>query len=344
MDDYYKILGVPENASLEEIKKAFRELAKKYHPDRGGDPEMFKKILEAYRVLSDPKLRQEYDQKRKFASTFTGFSFENFGLDDLFSHLQKTFFDDWEIFFGDLFENQPKSYTKDIIKNIELTLAELLQGTERKINFKRLVRCSFCGGTGAKNQNLVICPSCNGSGRIRQRRSFWSQVIFEELSVCEDCQGSGKVAKEKCFACNGSGLVEKEEEVSVKIPANFREREIRIAGLGNQDQKGKSGDLIIRLFLKVDPPFSLENGKLIYHANINFLDALIGTEIEIPLPNQKIKVKIPAGVLPGEIIKVPQRFFDLISGVLYVKIHIVPPKKLTPRAKKLIEELKKEIN
>lgn len=339
MENYYEILGVPEDASPEEIKRAFRELAKKYHPDRGGDPVKFKKILEAYRVLSDPKLRQEYDQKRKFAHTFTGFDFD-FDFEDLLSQ----FFGKGGLtdIFETIFTGKTSKFKKDIVQVIQIPLAKAYQGTEAKVSFKRLVQCAICYGTGARNKELITCQNCQGTGRVRDRRSFWSSILFEEVKTCPSCQGIGRVAKEKCLSCGGKGLVEKTEEVSVQIPPGFREKELRIPGLGNQDRQGRSGDLVIKLVLQVEPPFSLENGQLIYHAKINFLDALLGSEIEIPLYGQIIKLKLPAGVLPGEIFRISGK--GLAGGDLYVKIQIIPPKKLTPKAKKLIEELKKELS
>lgn len=342
MEDYYKILGVPENASIDEIKKAFRELAKKYHPDRGGDPEQFKKILEAYRVLSDPKLRQEYDQKRKFAHTFTDFNFD-FGFDDLFSNLQKTFFfDNLEDIFNDLFGSYSKKvFQKYIIKNLTISLQEAFQGTTKKITFTRLIRCFHCAGTGAKNKELTICQNCGGTGKIKDQKSFLSQILFTEVKNCPVCKGFGRIPKESCPNCQGKGLIDKSEEINIQIPAGLREKEIRIPGLGNQDKNGQTGDLIIKLIFQIEPPFSFENNNLIYHAKVNFLDAILGETIEIPLFNQKIKIKLPSGIMPGEIIKIPGK--GLGGNPLYVKIHIIPPKKLTKRAKKLIDELRKEI-
>jgi molecular chaperone DnaJ len=349
MENYYDILGVPENASQEEIKAAFRELAKKYHPDRGGDPEMFKKILEAYRVLSDPKLRQEYDQKRKFAYTFTDFGFNNFGFDDIFSHIQKTFLDDewfeslWDD-IDDIFLSRKKHFPKDVIKILQVDLEKLVKGTKEKIRFQRRVRCNACEGTGAEDKKFDTCSVCHGYGKIRNKRNLLLNILFEEVKDCDNCDGNGKVPSKKCSFCNGKGLISKEEEISLEIPAGFREREFRIPGLGNQDKRGNTGDLIIKLEIKVEPPFSLEGNKLIYHAKINFLDAILGGEIEIPFIDRKIKIKLPGYLLNGEIIKISQPDIKLFGfNDLYVKIHIIPPKKLTPRAKKLIDELKKEI-
>lgn len=342
-ENYYELLGVPENASLEEIKKAFRELAKKYHPDVGGDQEKFKKILEAYRVLSDPKLRAEYDQRRKMGNVFTSGDFNVGDFGSLFDYLQKTFFsDELEDLLTDWFQferNKPK-INLDIVKEVDLNLEEAILGTKRLIRYSRKIKCFVCDGTGSQTKELIGCSFCGGSGRVRNRKNIWSAIVFEELKKCSNCQGSGRIPKVICYNCQGEGLINKTEEIQIEIPASLGENKIKLPNLGNQDKYNHTGDLIIYFNLKLKPPFYSDGERIIYEAKISFIDALLGKTIYLPWGRENIKIDIPAMILPNFLLKTNK---SIMHYPVYVKIEIQPPKKLSPRAKKLIEELKREL-
>jgi molecular chaperone DnaJ len=344
MEDYYQILGVPENASEEEIKRAFRELAKKYHPDRGGDPEKFKKIVEAYRVLSDPKLRAEYDQRRKFAQQGV-FDF-NFNFDDLFDYLRKDFWGE-DIFniFDDFFtfKTGKTKHFKDlnIYLNLDIDLETAFKGGKKEIFVERELLCPHCQGTGAENKKLITCPVCHGKGRITQKSRLFGGILFEQTNICPNCQGSGKIPEKKCSFCGGKGFIIQKEKVVIEIPPRFKTEKIKIPNLGHQNLKGETGDLIIQLRVKVNYPFEIVNGHLVLNLEISLIDALLGTEIWYDFFGEKVKINIPPGINQGDILKIKN--FGFYNEDLYVKIKIKPIKKLSPRAKKLIEELKKEL-
>ncbi len=343
MEDYYQILGVPENASEEEIKRAFRELAKKYHPDRGGDPEKFKKIVEAYRVLSDSKLRAEYDQKRKFAQQGV-FDF-NFGFEDLFDYLRKDFWgEDIFTLFEDFFTFDKSWHHKDlnIYLTINIDLETAFKGGKKEIFVDRELLCPSCQGTGAENKKLITCPVCHGRGRISQKSRLFGGILFEQSITCKNCHGKGKVPEKICSVCKGKGFILNKERVVIEIPPRFKAEKIRIPNLGNQNLKGETGDLIINLKVIPQYPFEIIDGHLVLNLEINLIDALLGKELDYQIFGERIKINIPPGVNQGDILKVKN--FGFHNDDLYVKIKIKPIKKLSTRAKNLLEELKKEID
>ncbi|GIW65103.1 MAG: chaperone protein DnaJ [Candidatus Parcubacteria bacterium] len=336
MENYYEILGVPENASEEEIKKAFRELAKRYHPDRsGGDAEKFKKIVEAYRVLSDQKLRKEYDQKRKFQSTFS------FDFGDYFNH---DFWGGEDIFdiFNDLFSFGEKRFKDlNIYQELIITLEEAIKGTTKEINLNREVICFHCQGTGAENRKLTICSVCQGSGKEARKTRAWPGILFEELRNCRNCQGKGKVPEKICSVCQGKGKIIHQEKVKIEIPPRLSLEKMKIPGLGHEDLN-KKGDLIIDLKVIAQYPFQIINNDIVFNVIINIVDALLGKEIEVPYFGEKLRVKIPPGIEQGEIIRL--RNYGLKNGDLLIKVKIKTPKHLSKKAKELLEKLREEFN
>lgn len=339
MEDYYQILGVPENASEEEIKRAFRELAKKYHPDRGGDPEKFKKIVEAYRVLSDPKLRAEYDQKRKFVQQ----GVFDFGFNDLFDYLRKDFFgEDIFTLFEDFFTfHDTDRKDLNIYLTINVDLESAFKGGKKEIFIERELLCPSCQGTSAENKKLITCPVCHGKGRISQKSRLFGGILFEQNITCQNCHGKGKVPEKICSVCKGKGFILNKEKVLIEIPPRFKAERIRVPNLGNQNLKGETGDLIINLKVIPQYPFEIIDGHLVLNLEINFIDALLGKELDYRIFGEKIKITIPPGVNQGDILKVKN--FGFHNDDLYVKIKIKPIKKLSTRAKNLLEELRKEI-
>ena len=358
--DYYKTLGVDKNASKDEIKKAFRTLAHKYHPDKkGGDDAKFKEINEAYSILSDEKKRQQYDMYGSgfsgagqqgsgfggFGGGFDGFDFSQFTQGGNGAGFE---FDLGDI-FGDVFGGGRRTKTKrgrDISIDIELSFEEAVFGVERKILLNKTSVCDVCGGTGAeKGTEMDICKTCNGKGSIREmKQTFFGQ--FESVKTCDVCGGTGKVPKVKCKVCSGHGILKKETEIKVKIPAGIDNGEmIRLSGAGEAISGGQDGDLYIKVHVKKHPLFRREGNNLVTDLNIKLTDALLGMNYVLKTLDGDLTVKIPEGVSFGEILRVKGKGVPVVGhgrGDILIKINILMPKKLSKNSKKAIEELKNE--
>ncbi|MER3570235.1 MAG: hypothetical protein C4348_01340 [Patescibacteria group bacterium] len=333
MKDYYQILGVPENADEETIKKAFRELAKKYHPDvPGGDADKFKEILEAYRVLSDKKLRAEYDTQRRW-QTKTGFDIPGFDF-DFFRDFEE-YFKDFVFDFEDIFGTYERKKTKrnlDIYLNLEISLKEYYEGTKKEIRYLREKKCSYCQGTGSENKKKVICKNCQGKGKIITSSSILESIFFNQLKTCPVCRGEGYIPEKLCSFCHGAGYLKVEEKVNIEIPPKSRHSQIILKNMGNEADL-KTGDLIININIRIEKPFSISNKKdLVYEYKINILDVLLKDEIEIPFFGKKIYIKNPP---EGDIIKFSN--LGLYGGDLLIKLNFQFPK-LTKKQK---DDLKK---
>ncbi len=357
--DYYEILGVQKGANKEEIKKAFRTLAHKYHPDKkGGDEAKFKEVNEAYGVLSDDKKRAEYDSYGRVFNDqeragfnggggqgfggfdFSGFTggeggFQDFDLGDIFGNI-----------FGGGGGRERTKRGRDISIDIELSFYDSVFGTERKILLNKSSTCSRCSGTGGEPKTeMVNCTTCNGKGKIREvRKSFMGSFATER--VCDTCHGKGKVPKQKCTECRGSGVVKKEQEISVKIPEGIEDGEmIRLTAAGEAIPSGVPGDLYIKIHVKSDPVFKKDGSNLVMNLNVKLSDALLGTEYTIKTLDGDIKVKVPEGVSFGEILRVKGKGIPIEKnrrGDLLIKINIQLPHKVSKEARKLIENLKNE--
>lgn len=354
--DYYEILGVQKNAPKEEIKKAFRNLAHKYHPDKKtGDDAKFKEINEAYSVLSDDQKRAQYDQ---FGSAgpnqgFGGGGGQGFGGFDFSQFTQggtgNGFEFDFSDIFGDVFGGGGRKQAKrgrDISVDIELSFEESIFGVERTMLLNKVSKCDTCAGTGAeKGSEQVTCNICNGKGSVREiKRSFFGQ--FESTSTCDNCHGTGKIPKTKCKSCHGQGILKKETEIKVKIPAGIESGEmIRLSGAGEAIAGGQSGDLYIKVYVKKHPTFRKEGQNLVMELGVKLTDALLGGEETIHTLDGDIKLKIPEGVTHGEILRVKNKGVPSERGGrgdILIKISILIPKKLSREARKTIESLKKE--
>jgi len=345
MKDYYEILGVPENASEEEIKKAFRELAKKYHPDvPGGDAEKFKEILEAYRVLSDPKLRKEYDLQRKwntkvgFDFTPEGFTFSSDFFSDLEDYLRKVFFEeDFEDIFGSWFKKKEKR-DLNIYFHLDIDLEDYYKGTQKRIFYDKEKICLNCEGTGSETKKRIICPECKGRGKISVTSSILGSFLFEERKTCSRCLGEGYIPEKICYICKGKGVEIVKTNLDVKIPSRFSSKLI-FKGLGHE-RKNEKGDLIINLEVKANKPeIEIVNGKdVILKYKINVLDALLKEELEINYFDTKIKIKLPQE--EEEVIKISK--LGVFGGDLYIKISYIFPK-LKKEHKEIIKKIKDEI-
>lgn len=365
--DYYETLGVDKKASKDEIKKAFRTLAHKYHPDKkGGDANKFKEINEAYSVLSDDAKKQQYDMygRADFAGAGQGGGFngaQGFGGqgntwgDFDFSQFTQggtgaNFEFDLGDIFGDVFgggrRRAQQKRGRDISIDIEISFEDSVFGVERTVLLNKTSVCDVCGGTGSeKGSEMAICPTCNGKGSIREmKQTFFGQ--FESTKTCEVCHGAGKVPKVKCHNCSGRGVFKKESEIKVKIPAGIESGEmIRLSGGGEAVSGGTTGDLYIKIYVKKHPLFRREGHNLVTDLNIKLSQAILGGEYVLNTLDGNITVKIPEGIAFGEILRIKGKGVPIDShhrGDILMKVNIIMPKKLSKEAKKVIDELKKE--
>ncbi|HEY0220741.1 MAG TPA: DnaJ C-terminal domain-containing protein, partial [Candidatus Paceibacterota bacterium] len=308
-----------------------------------------------YSILSDEKKRAQYDQFGSagpnmggggFGQGFDGFDFSQFTQGGGFGSGGVEF--DFGDIFGDFFGGGSRRQAKrgrDISIDIELSFEDSVFGVERKILLNKVSKCDHCSGTGAeKGSDLSTCETCNGKGSVREvKRTFFGQ--FESAVTCSNCQGKGKVPKVKCAVCHGSGILKKESEIKVKIPAGIDNGEmIRLSGGGEAVSGGENGDLYIKVHVKKHSIFRKEGSNLVMDLDVKLTDALLGKEEVIKALDGDIKVKIPEGVSHGEILRVrgkgvPQ---DRSRGDILIRIHVNLPKKLSREAKKQIEALKKE--
>ncbi|MCX7913209.1 MAG: molecular chaperone DnaJ [Thermodesulfovibrionales bacterium] len=341
--DYYKILNVSKDASQDEIKKAFRKLARKYHPDLNpGDKsaeEKFKEINEAYAVLSDPQKRKEYDS---YGTTFEGFEgFTNYDFKETFE------FGD---IFGDLFSSLGKkgrpAYERgeDIYAGIELTMEEAFKGVTKPITYTRSINCDACGGTGAESYEK--CDRCDGSGNLKVSKGF-----FRMAQLCPECGGTGKRHTSLCKRCAGRGKITQTETLNVKIPAGVDNGSVvKIAGKGNAGSGGgPAGDLHLEITLKPHPIFKREGDDVYIQLPVTIGEAALGAKIEVPTLDGMTIMKLPAGIQSGQKLKLSGKGFispkSKRRGDEYVEIRIVVPKEITEKAKEaiaVIESLYKE--
>lgn len=367
MKDYYEILGVPKNASQEEIKKAFYKLAHKYHPDKGGDAEKFKEINEAYQVLSNPEKRAQYD---KFGRVFEGaggygaegapgFDWSSFDFEGPFGFNFSGFNKDFDIsdIFSDFFGGASRTRHKeannkgrDLEVTVNLTLEEAAFGTKKEVSFKTYVACEHCKGKGYEPESkLKTCPLCKGEGVVREsKRTFFG--VFTQITDCPKCKGRGKIPEKPCHICGGDGRLYSKKTLSVDIPQGVRNNEtIRIKGEGEAGVfSGTAGDLYIKVKILPHPVFERKNDDLFMNLVITFPEAVLGGEKEIEtLDKKKIVLKIPPGTESGEVFRIRGKgikHFNMSgTGDLFIKIKVSTPKKISKKAKELLEELKKEI-
>lgn len=358
--DYYEILGVEKSANQEEIKKAFRKLAHKYHPDKGGgDADKFKEASEAYSVLSDEKKRAEYDTYGKNwnggasqgGAQGGGFGFGDFDFSDFAGQAGQGGFQDFDLgdIFGDIFGGGRREKTRrgrDISIDLAISFEESVFGVERKILITKTSVCKECKGSGAKTgSETITCDICNGKGKIHEtKRSIFG--TFSTQKECANCHGTGKIPREKCHKCKGAGVARSEEEIVVKIPAGVDNGEmVRLGGAGEAVRGGTSGDLYIKLHVAKHPTFRKEGSNLLMDLNVKLTQALLGGETTIKTLDGDLIVKIPEGVSHGEILRVRGKGVPTgrnSRGDIMIKINIQIPAKLSKNAKKIVEELKKE--
>ncbi len=350
--DYYTILGVDKKASKDEIKKAFHKMAHKYHPDKKeGDESKFKEVNEAYQILSDDKKRAEYDSYgRVFEGGAGPGSYGGFGgfdpnayADFDFGNLNDIFSD----FFGGGMGGATRTKRgRDISTELYITFKESVFGVTRTILINKTSVCDACTGSGAKpGTKMVTCTTCNGKGQFHEtKRSFLGTI--STVRTCETCGGSGKMPQEHCTECKGAGILRKQEEIEVMIPAGIQNGEmIRLSGMGEAVSKGIPGDLYIKIHVDKHPVFKRDGSNLVMDLNIKLSDALLGTDYTIPTLDGDITVTIPEGVSPGEILRVRNKGVVISKGKrgdLMIHLHIKLPQKLSKKAKNLIEGLREE--
>ena len=360
--DYYEVLGVDKSASAEEIKKAYRKMAIKYHPDKNpGDKEAeekFKEAAEAYSVLSDADKKARYDQFGHAGVEGSGPDFSGgFGnlndiLNDLFGGAFGGGFGGFSGFGGGFGgqrgQRQQRVYRgRDIRVRVKLTLEEIAKGVEKEISIEKNVPCSECGGKGAKNSSdIKTCPACQGSGQVqRVVNSFLGQTVT--YSTCQQCGGEGKIISNPCRSCNGTGLVRKRETIKVKIPAGVEAgMQLTLQGEGHAAKNnGINGDLLVVIEEHEHANLKREGNNLYYTKVISVVDAMLGAEVSIPCLDGDYKIKVDAGTQSGEVVRLRGRGLPSVNGYggtgdLYVKIAVWIPKRLSKEEKEIIESLR----
>ena len=357
--DYYEVLGVDKNATADDIKRAYRKLAVKYHPDKNPGnkeaEEKFKEAAEAYSVLSDSDKKMKYDQFGHAGVDGAGPDFSGgFGnlndiLNDLFGGAFGGGFGGFGGFGGGFGGGQRRERVyrgRDIRVRVKLTLEEIAKGVEKEISIEKNVPCPDCGGRGARNSSdIKTCPACNGTGQVqRVVNSFLGQTVT--YSTCQQCGGEGKIISNPCNTCNGTGLVRQRETIKVKIPAGVEAgMQMTVQGEGHAAKNnGINGDLLVVIEEQEHPDFRREGSNLLYTKVISIVDAMLGCEVEIPCLDGKYKVKVEPGTQSGTVVRLRGKGLPSVNsygtGDLYVKIAVWIPKKLTKDEKALFESMR----
>lgn len=355
--DYYDILGVDKNASQEEIKKAYRKLAMKFHPDRNSDDpkaeEKFKQASEAYEVLRDEEKRRRYDQfgHQGINGGFSGGGgFENVGFEDIFSRFGEIFGSD----FGEMFggggrsrgRRSPGQPGSDMKLRMELTLEEIAEGVEKKLKVKKQVVCDQCNGTGAETEDdFQTCSTCNGMGEVRQvHKTMLGQMV--NVQPCPECRGDGRIITNKCSKCNGEGRYKDQETVKVRVPAGVSKGNyITLRGKGNAGRRGgEAGSLIVLIEEKEHEHFEREGNDIYYDLVLSVPNAVLGTEVEVPTLKGKAKVKIDNGTQPGKLLRMEGKGIKGLNnsgiGDQFIRVNVYMPKDLSSEEQKHIEALR----
>lgn len=354
--DYYEVLGVNRDASKDELKKAYRKLALKYHPDKNPDDksaeEKFKEAAEAYEVLNDENKRARYD--RYGHDGLRGGGQAGFtDVNDIFSHFSDIF-GGFSMFDNDIFgsggrRSGRRGHTgipgSDLKLTIKLSLEEIADGVNKKLKIKKLVTCDECKGTGAEaGTSVKTCPICNGSGEVRQvSRSVFGQ--FVNITTCSNCNGEGTVVDVPCKKCMGDGRISKETSVSINIPAGVSSGSyMTLSGEGNIGKRGgPSGDLIV-IFEELEHEyFTREGDDIVYDLLITYPEAVLGSEVEVPTLNSKAMLKIEAGTPAGKLLKMSHKGIKHLNhsgrGDQIVRVNIDIPKKLSSEEKELLKQM-----
>ncbi|HWP82239.1 MAG TPA: molecular chaperone DnaJ [Bacteroidota bacterium] len=357
--DYYEVLGVSRSASADEIKKAYRQLALKFHPDRNPGnkeaEEKFKEAAEAYEVLSDPEKRRRYDQFGHDGMRGTNFR-EFHDINDIFSTFSDIFGSGFgggifeEVFGGGARSRRRGAQSQgtpgsDLRVTLRLKLEEIATGVEKKIKVKHYKRCETCRGSGARGDaGKTTCPQCNGTGELRQvSRSMFGQ--FVNITTCPTCDGEGRVMKDLCRTCGGEGRVQGESTIKVNVPAGVSEGNyIPLQGQGNAGRRGgPPGDLIVLIEEEPHQHFTRKGDDVIYDLMISFPTAALGGQVEIPTLTGKAKLTIDPGTPGGRVLRMRDRGIPHLNGYgrgdQLVRVNVWVPSKLNARERQLLKEL-----
>lgn len=356
--DYYEVLGVDKNADDGTLKKAYRKLAMKYHPDRNPDDkaaeEKFKEAAEAYEVLSDPDKRARYD-RFGHAGVDGQAGFGGAGgmtMEDIFSQFGDMFGGDGGAFGGGFFggggaRRQARGERGSNLRiKVPLTLEEIAKGVTKKIKVKRQVVCDTCDGSGAKDKSSVeTCRTCAGSGVVRQVRStFLGQMAT--TTTCPTCSGTGKQIKATCGKCRGEGRTYESDTIEVPIPAGVEEGiQLSMRGKGNAGRRGgPAGDLLINIEEKPHEFLQRDGQKVVYDLFLNFADAALGTSVEVPTIDGKVRIKVPAGTQSGKIFRLRDKGLPMVQGRgrgdQLIHVNVWTPKKVSKEETALLEKLR----
>ena len=365
--DYYEVLGVDKKASADEIKKAYKKMAIKYHPDRNpGDKEAedkFKEAAEAYEVLSDDNKRARYDQfghAGMGGAAGGGYGGQGMSMDDIFSMFGDIFggrggFGGFGGFGGGGGRQQARRFRgSDLRIKVKLNLKEIAEGVEKKLKLKKYVPCSHCNGTGAENgSGTETCPDCHGTGSVtRTQQTMFG--MMQTQGVCPRCGGEGKIIKNKCPHCSGEGIVYAEEIVTVKIPAGVTEgMQLSMSGKGNAGKhNGVAGDLLVVIEEEAHPDLIRDENDLIYNLLLSVPTAILGGTVEIPTIDSKVKVKIEPGTQPGKVLRLRGKGLPSVNsygysngtGDLLVNISVYIPETLSKEEKQAMEKMQNSDN
>ncbi|MBQ0049983.1 MAG: molecular chaperone DnaJ [Bacteroidales bacterium] len=359
--DYYEVLGVEKNATAQEIKKAYRSLALKYHPDRNPDnkeaEEKFKEAAEAYSVLSDDQKRQQYDQFGHAGMGGQGFGGQGFGgqgfggfdINDILNSVFGQGFDFGGGFGGFSGGGRPaRERGRDLRLKVRLTLEEAAKGVTKKFSIKKNVTCNHCHGSGSEDSQTEKCPQCGGSGMvIKTVNSLFGRM--QTQSPCPHCQGQGSIIKNKCKHCQGEGVVAGQETIEVNIPAGVDNgMVVNVSGKGNAGRRnGQPGDIQVYIEVEDHKEFIREDNNLIYNLLLDFPTAALGGMVEVPTLDGKVKVKIEPGTQPGKVLRLRGKGMPAVQGYGYgygdiiVQVSVYVPEKLSSEQKELIEKMQK---
>ncbi len=365
--DYYEILGISRDASQDEIKKAYRKMALKYHPDKNpGDKEAetkFKEAAEAYEILGNPEMRKKYDQfghagVKGGASAGGGFSGGGMTIEDIFEQFGDIFgggsfgsafsgFGGFGGFGGTGRRTRRTSRGSNLRVKVKLNLEEIAHGATKKLKVNKYVACDSCNGTGAENASssaYSTCSTCKGAGQVtRVTNTFLGQM--QSTSTCPTCGGEGKIITNKCTKCNGEGIVKDSDVISVNIPAGVAEgMQMTVSGKGNAARRGGiNGDLIVLIEEEKHPDLIRDGNDLIYGLYISFPKATLGGPVEVPTIDSKVKIKIEPGTQPGKILRLRGKGLPEVNGYgkgdLLVNINVWVPKELTKEERKMVEQM-----
>lgn len=349
--DYYKILGISKSANDREIKKSYKKLAMKYHPDRNqgnkNAEKKFKEIKEAYEILIDSKKRAAYDQHGHSAFSQGG-NYSNYSsFDPNFSN-NTDFSDIFGDVFGDIFSNKSNRSQRgsDLQYNMELNLEEAVKGLNKEILISTFQKCNLCHGSGSHSGTQTNkCQTCNGSGQIHMRQGF-----FSVQQTCSSCQGQGNIISNPCLHCHGTGRIKKQKKILVKIPPGVDNQDkIKLSNEGEAGKNnGVSGDLYIKIFVKKHPLFQREGNDLYCEIPINFCMAALGGNIEVPTLDGTIKIKIPPETQSGKLFRIRNKGVNSLrtyqTGDLLCRVMIETPVNLNQSQKQLLKQLQNSLN